>query len=186
MSAVLDSPLRPEMMMSEVMSAYPGARRALFAKYHIGGCRSCGFADTETLADVCKRNENLNPLEVIEHLDASREQDGELQVSATELAQLMKSDLAPKLLDVRSREEHDAVKLANSEFLTEELMREIFGKWAKDTSIVLYCHTGTRGLDLAAYFRGHGFQDTRCLEGGIDAWSREVDSTLPRYTLEID
>jgi rhodanese-related sulfurtransferase len=187
MSALAQSQLRPEMPMAEVMSAYPGARRALFAKYHIGGCRSCGFSDAETLADVCKRNENLDPQEVIDHLEASREQDNDLQIRAGELAGLMKAaDLAPKLLDVRSREEHEAVKLPNSQFLTEELMREIFGTWNKETPIVLYCHTGSRGLDLAAYFRGHGFNDTKCLAGGIDAWSLEVDPSVRRYSLEID
>ena len=35
--------------------AFPGARRALFARYHIGGCQSCGFSPGETLAEVCAR-----------------------------------------------------------------------------------------------------------------------------------
>jgi hypothetical protein len=40
-------PLHGDMTMSAVLSAYPGAQRALFAKYHIGGCSSCGFQPTE-------------------------------------------------------------------------------------------------------------------------------------------
>jgi hypothetical protein len=43
---------------------------------------------------------------------------------------------------------------------------------------------GTRGLDAAAFFAGHGFTDVRALRGGIDAWSLEVDPSLPRYTIE--
>ena len=42
--------LSPETPMGDLMDAFPGARRALFARYHIGGCQSCGFSDTESLA----------------------------------------------------------------------------------------------------------------------------------------
>ena len=38
-------------------------------------------------------------------------------------------------------------------------------------------------LDAAAYFLGHGFENVRCLRGGIDEWSQEVDTKLPRYRL---
>ena len=38
--------------MEQVLMEYPGARRALFRKYHIGGCSSCGFQMNETLAGV--------------------------------------------------------------------------------------------------------------------------------------
>ena len=41
--------------MSEVLKEFPGAQRALFRRYHIGGCSSCGFQPTETLAQVCER-----------------------------------------------------------------------------------------------------------------------------------
>lgn len=186
MMPVLESPLRADMMMSEVMSAYPGARRALFAKYHIGGCRSCGFEDSETLAAVCLRNEELSSEEVIAHLEASRENDLALQISPADLETGMKSGTPPRLLDVRSREEHEAVCLPGSQFLTQELMQEIFGKWDPHTSIVLYCHKGDRSLDLAAYFHGHEMRETKCLAGGIDAWSCLVDETVPRYRLELD
>ena len=39
-------------------------------------------------------------------------------------------------------------------------------------------------MDAAAYFQGHGFTNVKSLRGGIDAYSAEVDSSLPRYRLE--
>ena len=42
--------------MGALLDAFPGARRALFAKYHVGGCSSCGFQLSETLAEVCARH----------------------------------------------------------------------------------------------------------------------------------
>jgi rhodanese-related sulfurtransferase len=49
---------------------------------------------------------------------------------------------------------------------------------------VIYDHKGARSMDAAAYFQGHGCQNVKSLRGGIDAWSAEVDSSLPRYHLE--
>ncbi len=180
------SSLTPDMTMAAVLASYAGARRALFAKYHIGGCRSCGFADTETLAEVCARNENLPPVDVVAHLEASRELDAQMQISPAALAAALLSPTPPRLLDVRSSEEHEAVHLPGDTFMNQELMQQIFGQWDPATPIVLYCHKGDRSLDLAAYFQGHGLKDTKCLTGGIDAWSCEQDATVPRYNLEIE
>jgi len=58
----------PESTMEETLAAYPGARRALFRGYHIGGCASCGFEATETLAQLCERNNKLDVNEVLEHI----------------------------------------------------------------------------------------------------------------------
>ena len=119
------SSLTPDMTMAAVLASYAGARRALFAKYHIGGCRSCGFADTETLAEVCARNENLPPVDVVAHLEASRELDAQMQISPAALAAALLSPTPPRLLDVRSSEEHEAVHLPGDTFMNQELMQQI-------------------------------------------------------------
>jgi rhodanese-related sulfurtransferase len=176
--------LSPDMTMGAIMAAFPGARRALFAKYHIGGCQKCAFSDDETLAQLCERNENIPVSEVLAHLEASQKSDDELQISAQALSAKLQSGETVRLIDVRSREEHEAVNLPGSVFLTQELMQEIFGTWDKATEIVLYCHKGVTGLDMASYFVGHGFEKTICLAGGLDRWSVEVDPTVSRYRLE--
>ena len=56
--------------------------------------------------------------------------------------------------------------------------------WPKENLLVIYDHQGTRSMDAAAYFQGQGFENVKSLRGGIDAWSVEVDSKLPRYHLE--
>jgi rhodanese-related sulfurtransferase len=178
-------PLSASSTMSELLMAYPGAQRALFAKYHIGGCKSCGFQPSETLAQVCERNDNLPVDEVITHIKESHSNDVRIQITPTDLASLMSENEKLKLLDARTREEHEAVKLPGSELLDQALIQNIFGSWAKDTPIVIYDHQGTRSMDAAAYFIGHGFSETKCLQGGIDAYSIEVDQTLPRYSLEF-
>ena len=51
---------------------------------------------------------------------------------------------------------------------------------------MVYDHTGDRCLDAAAYLIGHGFSNTRALAGGIDAYAKEIDRSLPRYKIELE
>jgi rhodanese-related sulfurtransferase len=175
--------LSREMTMRELLEISPGAQRALFRKYHIGGCASCGFRPDETLAEVCARNENLPLNEVIEYLHASEEEDRRMQIEPTELAEAIRAGAA-RVLDVRTREEFEAAKIADSALLSQDLMQEILGKWDRSGLTVFVDHQGKRAMDAAAYFAGHGFTQARALRGGIDAWSQEVDPSIPRYDLE--
>ena len=175
--------ISPQSPMREVLEAFPGAQRALFRRYHIGGCASCGFSPEETLAQVCGRNGNLDTTEVLAHIQSSHEQDAKVLISPLELAELLKRDPAVKLVDVRSREEFEAVNIAGSVLLSQAVMQQIMGSGSNTSPIVVIDHAGKNGLDAAAYFMGHGLQNVRCLRGGIDAWAQEVDATLRRYKL---
>lgn len=170
--------------MRELLEQFPGAQRALFRKYHIGGCSSCGFSPDETLAGVCARNENLSVDEAIEHIITSGAAERAMQIEPAELAEHMAAGETIDLLDVRTREEFDAVKLPGARFFTQELMPEILSNGAREKLLVIYDHQGARSLDAAAYFQGHGLTNVKSLRGGIDAWSAEVDPKIPRYHLE--
>jgi rhodanese-related sulfurtransferase len=174
----------PNTTMKELLVQFPGAQRALFRKYHIGGCASCGFSPEETLAGVCARNENLDVDEVIEHITASEEAERAMQIEPRDLAERLAAGEPVYLLDVRTREEFEAVKLPNAHLFTQELMQEILANTDRKNLLVVYDHTGARSLDAAAYFQGHGFENVKSLRGGIDAWSAEVDPKLPRYHVE--
>jgi rhodanese-related sulfurtransferase len=181
---VSNSAIDPNITMKELLVQFPGAQRALFRKYHIGGCASCGFAPEETLAGVCARNENLDVDEVIEHITASEEAERAMQIEPRDLADRIAAGEAVYLLDVRTREEYEAVKLPDSHLFTQALMQEIIGTTDRKDLFVIYDHTGARSMDAAAYFQGHGFENVKSLRGGIDAWSAEVDPKLPRYHVE--
>jgi rhodanese-related sulfurtransferase len=169
--------------MSDVLTAYPGAQRALFRRYHIGGCSSCGFQPTETLAGVCARNGNLDVAEVLAHIQSSHEQDEKILIGAKELAEWRQQDSALRLVDVRSREEFEAVHIEGAILLSQPVMQQIMAEGTNTRPLVVVDHQGKNGLDAAAYFMGHGLQNVRCLRGGIDAWSQEVDSSVRRYRL---
>jgi rhodanese-related sulfurtransferase len=172
-----------ESPMGAVLAAFPGAQRALFRRYHIGGCSSCGFHPEETLAQVCARNGNLDVAEVLAHIQSSHEQDAKILISPGDLAGLLQEDKSVKLVDVRSREEFEAVHIQGSVLLSQDVMREIMASGSNTNPIVVVDHQGKNGLDAAAYFMGHGLQNVRCLRGGIDAWAQEVDPKMRRYKL---
>ena len=174
----------PSISMRELLEQFPGAQRALFRRYHIGGCSSCGFSPDETLAGVCARNENLDVDEVTEHILASDAADRAMQIEPGELSERLAAGETVHLLDIRTREEFDSVKLPGAHLFTQEFMQEILANWSRTDLLVIYDHRGTRSMDAAAYFQGHSFEKIRSLRGGIDAWSAEVDPTLPRYHLE--
>lgn len=167
--------------MGLILETLPGARRAIFARYHLGGCQSCAFSNEESLADLCGRSE-IPVAEMLDHLLASHAHDSALWMEPT----VAKEEIGGlRLVDLRTREEHEAVVIAGSEFFTQELQQQFFAGDAA-TRILLYDHSGKNVLDQVAWFRGHGLNETYGLRGGIDAWSREVDPSIQRYRVEVD
>jgi len=169
--------------MRDVLEAFPGAQRALFRKYHIGGCSSCGFSPDETLADLCGRNGGLNPDEVLKELCASHEEDAKILIEPQELKGLREANPELRLLDVRSREEFEAVRIEGSQLMSQPVVQQIMADGSNDRPLVIIDHQGKTCLDAAAYFIGHGLRNVRALRGGLDAWSREVDPGVRRYKL---
>jgi rhodanese-related sulfurtransferase len=167
--------------MAVILDVLPGAKRALFARYHLGGCQSCAFSNDETLAQLCERSE-LPVTEVLEHLLASHVHDSAMLLEPSAIRESLG---AFRLIDLRTREEHEAVVLPNSELFTQGLQQELFVA-NPDSPILLYDHSGRNVLDQVAWFRGHGLKQTFGLRGGIDAWSREIDPSLPRYKVEVE
>ena len=83
--------LDPDLPMRDLLAVYPGAQRALFRKYHVGGCSSCGFAPAETLAQICARNEHMDLAEVAAFLQTSQEEDRAMQITPGELHAALQS-----------------------------------------------------------------------------------------------
>ncbi len=170
--------------MRELLLAFPGAQRALFRKYHIGGCSACGFSPEESLEQVISRNTELVLDDVVAFLESAHEEDRRVMIDPVDLHARI-GDPETRLLDIRTREEFEVVRIPGSVQFTQDLMNEILMRWPRDKGVIaLIDHRGQRGLDAAAYFEGHGYTNVRALTGGIDAYALEVDRSLARYTLE--
>ena len=84
------------------------------------------------------------------------------------------------LYDVRSDDERSRAHIEGSRILDEETVKFI-DSLPKDEMLVFHCHTGVRSRDAAEYFRRQGYTNVHNLTGGIEAWSQEIDPSVPRY-----
>lgn len=50
-----------------------------------------------------------------------------------------------------------------------------------DDKVVVFCHAGVRSMQVTGFLREQGFEDVTSMAGGIDAWSVQVDPSVPRY-----
>lgn len=87
------------------------------------------------------------------------------------------------LVDVRMPEEHAHARLPNSQLIPlPELMSRV-GEVEPDAGVpvVVYCHHGIRSLTGAALLERAGLPEVYSLSGGIEAWSVQIDPSVPRY-----
>jgi monothiol glutaredoxin len=83
-------------------------------------------------------------------------------------------------LDVRTPEERATAAIPGTRLLDQTTAAEI-EQLPKDTMLVFHCHHGGRSQSAAEHFRSRGFKAVHNMAGGIDAWSRDVDPSVPRY-----
>ncbi len=102
------------------------------------------------------------------------------QLEPRELKEMMDRQEAFELIDVRTEEEWSKAHIEGAKLLDAELAGHL-EQLPKDTRIVFQCHHGGRSQAAAEHFRQAGFTNIGNLAGGIDAWSTEVDSSVPRY-----
>jgi rhodanese-related sulfurtransferase len=101
------------------------------------------------------------------------------EITVKETAELLKNG-GIKLLDVRTPEEYSIAKIAGATLVSDDNAAEILA-WPKETPIVVHCHHGGRSMNAAAFLQEKGFTNVRNMAGGIDAWSVDVDASIPRY-----
>jgi len=85
------------------------------------------------------------------------------------------------LLDVREPREAEIAHIDGARLIPLRELPERLAELPGHAEIVTHCHHGQRSLRAREILVGAGFHNVRSLAGGIDAWSREVDSGVPRY-----
>lgn len=85
------------------------------------------------------------------------------------------------LLDVREPREAEIAHIQGAHLIPLRELPRRLGELPGHAEIVTHCHHGQRSLKAREILVGAGFHNVRSLAGGIDAWSREIDSEVPRY-----
>ena len=104
-------------------------------------------------------------------------------------ARTLPAGVVPVVLDVREAWELQTASVQPDGFTLLYLpMREIPARLAElhtspgaDHPIACLCHHGVRSQQVATFLAQHGFSEVVNLQGGIAAWSRQVDPSVPSY-----
>ena len=103
------------------------------------------------------------------------------QISPIQLKTRLAEQNRPLLLDVREPYEFQQAKIENSVLIPMGEIQDRLSELDKDQEIVVICHHGIRSQRVADYLVYLEFSKILNLTGGIDAWSSECDTSVPKY-----
>jgi len=87
-----------------------------------------------------------------------------------------------RLIDVREPQEYAHARIEGSELLPLSRAQEWVGDLPEDQELVFLCHRGSRSAQIAGYLASQrGLTNLANMLGGIDEWSRLIDTSVPRY-----
>lgn len=86
------------------------------------------------------------------------------------------------LVDVREPWEFETARMAGAKLVPMgDIPLRAHQELDPEDHIVVVCHHGVRSMSVTAWLRQQGFEKAQSMRGGIDAWSRRVDGTVPVY-----
>jgi rhodanese-related sulfurtransferase len=105
------------------------------------------------------------------------------QITVSQLHNMLQADNGekPHMLDVREPWEWQLARIEGAEHLPMGQIPAAVDDLDKTRPTVIICHHGTRSLQVVAFLQRQGFTNLHNLQGGIDAWSREIDPTVVLY-----
>lgn len=104
------------------------------------------------------------------------------EISAKELQEKIKTNPNLLVLDVREPNELAVCKLSNIKHISlGELPARLSELGNKDAEIVVYCRSGKRSERACQFLTANGYKDVANLDGGILAWARDIDPSMPNY-----
>ena len=105
-----------------------------------------------------------------------------IEKTPTEIKSLLEnSNNKAIILDVREEWEYDICHIENSTHIPMGKIVSVEGELSINMKIIVVCHHGIRSRMVAKYLTSKGFSDVINLTGGIDAWSMNIDPSMPKY-----
>jgi rhodanese-related sulfurtransferase len=113
--------------------------------------------------------------------DSAKQKTVYRDLSPVEVKEILKNKNGTRLIDVREEWEYKIAHLENSELMPLSNFMHHIESLKEDNELIIYCHRGVRSANVCMFLAGKGFRNLINLRGGIEAWSNEVDKTVPRY-----
>ena len=104
-------------------------------------------------------------------------------ITVTDLRDWIASDKPIHLVDVREPAEYEIVKIPGSVLIPKGdiISGQALAELPQEKQIVLYCKSGVRSAEALAAVKAAGFKDAVHVHGGVSAWVRQIDPSLPAY-----
>ncbi len=102
-------------------------------------------------------------------------------ISVHELAALRRARVPHRILDVREAQELAICSLEGALHIPISEFPERVGEVPRQEPVIVLCHHGVRSQMVVGLLRHAGWRNVVNLDGGIDAWSREVDESVAQY-----
>jgi sulfur-carrier protein adenylyltransferase/sulfurtransferase len=113
--------------------------------------------------------------------DEAQQAAADSTITAGELAEMASRDEKFLLVDVREPAEWEIVRIPGSVLIPKGELPSRLSELPQNAPVVLYCKTGVRSAESLALLKGAGFASAVHVQGGVTAWARQVDKTLPVY-----
>lgn len=104
-----------------------------------------------------------------------------MELSVTELKSMVDAGTAPKIVDVRPPQDREKAPLEVADFVMDRDDLARLNALDPATPVAFICHHGKSSMGAAEHYRQQGFTNVYNVAGGIDAWSQQVDPSIPRY-----
>jgi adenylyltransferase/sulfurtransferase len=102
-------------------------------------------------------------------------------INVKQLDTLIKEKANIQIVDVREAYEYDIANI-HGELMPKSEVTNHISKIAKDKQVIVHCRSGKRSADVIEILQDkYGFENLYNLEGGILAWAKEIDTTMPTY-----
>jgi adenylyltransferase/sulfurtransferase len=104
------------------------------------------------------------------------------EVSVQEMKRVLENpSLGIQVLDVREPDEYAIAHVDGVPLVPMSELAQRFSKLNPEQTYYIHCHAGGRSMRAVQFLRQQGFKSLKSVKGGISAWSREIDPSVPTY-----
>jgi sulfur-carrier protein adenylyltransferase/sulfurtransferase len=130
---------------------------------------------------VCGENPTISSPIDYEQFCGVRDDGGIPEISPHELKRRMDAGERFELIDVREPFEYEIAQIDGAKLIPLGEIAERLDELEREQPIIIHCHSGMRSAQAVQLLQERGFAKVYNLEGGIDAWSDQVDPNVPKY-----
>jgi molybdopterin/thiamine biosynthesis adenylyltransferase/rhodanese-related sulfurtransferase len=130
---------------------------------------------------VCGENPTIfSPIDY-EQFCGARDEGAMPTMSVHEVKRKMDAHEPFELIDVREPFENEIARIDEAKLIPLGEIAARVNELQRERPIVVHCHSGRRSAEAVRLLQQRGFDNVYNLEGGIDAWSDQIDSSVPKY-----